>query len=153
MRLRRVLIPLLTLAAMLPGPASASPGAAVVAGSGTISPGIAGPGAPASTNNVTFSGTAAGVVAGHSGTCSVNSSGSSTDTFDQGHGSETWTCSGPGWYVTCEMSWVRVGFTKVKQGTCMSNNVSYVVQGVCKTLPTSLPVMNSYVEECTYYWT
>jgi hypothetical protein len=149
MRLRHLLVPLITLAAMLPGPAAASPSAAVVAGSGTITPGIS---ATPGTNSVTFSGTAAGIVAGHTGTCTANSSGSGTDSLAQGTGSETWTCNGAGWSVTCEMSWARVGFTKTKEGDCTTTGGPYLVLGVCTTLPTTLPVMNSYLEECNYVW-
>lgn len=128
------------------GPASATTGTLVAAGSGTISPGLTT--TPTFQTSVNFTGTV--VVAGAPGAgdynCTFNGASTIAETEAVGQGSGTLTCTGVvpvGQSFSCSLSYERTGTVVVVRGGC-SGSVSGSVTATLAFEPTSVNPTSSY---------
>ncbi|MDQ1685449.1 MAG: hypothetical protein QOC82_2186 [Frankiaceae bacterium] len=133
-------------------PANAATGdAAVIAGSGTISPGLTLAGGA---QTFTFSGTGAGTVAGMNGQATCDVTGDDTiGTYSQGAGSFHGSCNTPCGTVGVAGTYTRTGSVVSGGGAatsgCGSITVGYSLSLHCVFNPTSGPTVTSYALVCT----
>lgn len=127
-------------------PASASTGAATIAGGGTISPGLT-VGGGAQTFSFNGSGTAATDSYQGSFSCTVNGN-DSIGTIAQGAGSFTGNCVAGTTTEPVTGSYTRVGGAVKLDGTIGPGPVSGTFTGACTFEATSAPTVTSYDVQC-----
>lgn len=132
-----------------PAAHAAAAGAAV--GTGTINPGLT---ASPQDTDVTFDGTAAGVIGTDAGTCAIHFDGGGTgETLAVGNGGGDLSCDGASVLgapvsVDCGVSYDRVGVVVLVSGGC-TGNAPGALTAACVFIPTN-PAGTTYALACAF---
>jgi len=127
-------------------PASASTGAAVISGSGTITPGLTVSGGP---QTFSFDGSGQAATDSYQGAFSCHVDGDdSIGTLAQGSGGFSGTCSTTGGSEPVSGSYTRAGGVVTLNGSIGPGQVSGAFTGACTFEATNAPTVTTYSVQC-----